>query len=246
MPQVRDHRSSLGGGKDLRVFGAALRREETEPHLHDLRMTAPEAQKLIEVAGAIGGLRSDGAVDGDARVFDVVAAALIGGRCAPRIVLRLQAVDGYDDIELSESFPFAGDDPECAGDQLRMNTAALKLRKEQIDFAIAYQRIAADERHVQWLVLIDDGEHSRHQLISFEVGKLTQLWTLKMRCVEGITSRATQRTFFCDLDGEGGCAPGQNSGPRMKNLRLIFYSLGMPSARKLLISLRAVVEYFKM
>src|ERR1035437_9376374 len=28
--------------------------------------------------------------------------------------------------------------------------------------------------------------------------------------------------------------------------RLIFYSLGMPSARKLLISLRAVVEYFKM
>lgn len=27
---------------------------------------------------------------------------------------------------------------------------------------------------------------------------------------------------------------------------LIFYSLGMPSARKLLISLRAVVEYFKM
>ena len=29
-------------------------------------------------------------------------------------------------------------------------------------------------------------------------------------------------------------------------LRLIFYSLGMPSARKLLISLRAVVEYFKM
>jgi hypothetical protein len=29
-------------------------------------------------------------------------------------------------------------------------------------------------------------------------------------------------------------------------LKLIFYSLGMPSARKLLISLRAVVEYFKM
>jgi hypothetical protein len=28
--------------------------------------------------------------------------------------------------------------------------------------------------------------------------------------------------------------------------KLIFYSLGMPSARKLLISLRAVVEYFKM
>ena len=27
---------------------------------------------------------------------------------------------------------------------------------------------------------------------------------------------------------------------------LIFYSLGMPSARKLLISLRAVVEYFEM
>ena len=29
-------------------------------------------------------------------------------------------------------------------------------------------------------------------------------------------------------------------------VKLIFYSLGMPSARKLLISLRAVVEYFKM
>jgi hypothetical protein len=33
---------------------------------------------------------------------------------------------------------------------------------------------------------------------------------------------------------------------RHADFRLIFYSLGMPSACKLLISLRAVVEYFKM
>jgi hypothetical protein len=38
---------------------------------------------------------------------------------------------------------------------------------------------------------------------------------------------------------------GKESG-RLDTPKLIFYSLGMPSARKLLISLRAVVEYFKM
>ena len=55
---------------------------------------------------------------------------------------------------------------------------------------------------------------------------------------EGETFWLTQRRM-ADLFGVG--------VPTISHhLKLIFYSLGMPSARKLLISLRAVVEYFKM
>jgi hypothetical protein len=54
--------------------------------------------------------------------------------------------------------------------------------------------------------------------------------------------------------GESGDVSSSNSdcwrlrriGTENLAVKLIFYSLGMPSARKLLISLRAVVEYFKM
>jgi hypothetical protein len=172
-PKVGYHRGSLLRRQDLWIDGPTLRSKKTEPHLHNLGTSAPKLEKFIQVARAPGNLRCDRAVNGDSCPFDVLKDAFIGSWFAPRIVLWLEAVDRYHNIQFLKCRPVAGDDPESTRDDLRVDAALLYLRQQQLEFPIPHQRIAADKRHVNRFVFIDERKHSRDQLISLEIRKLT-------------------------------------------------------------------------
>jgi hypothetical protein len=134
--EVCDGGSSVRGRKNLRIGCTALRSKDAEPHLCDLWSSCPELQEVIEVALSPSDLRCDGAVNGDSGILDVFEDSFIGSRLAPNIVLWLKTINGNNDIQLLESLPCRRDDPEGAGDDLRVNTALFNLGKEQFELTV--------------------------------------------------------------------------------------------------------------
>ena len=214
LAQGGDHSRSLRGSQYLPVGCAALGSEDTEPHLSYLRTVRPESEEFVEVSGALRDLRCDGAVNVDLRTLNVFEDAVVGGGFAALIVFGLQAVDGDHDIQFPKLHPRGRNFSECAGDDLGVDTAALDLWQEQIEFAIANERIATDQGDMERTMLVDQGEHSPHQFVAFKVRELAKLgWTAKMSLVEGVASGAAQGAFLGDLDGKRRCMAGKDSGP---------------------------------
>src|ERR1700722_6143899 len=201
--QLGDYRSPLRRSEYLHVSGAALRSEQAEPHFHNLWPAAPETEEIFEVARPLDDLRRDGAVNGHPRSADVLEDALVGGWLAAFVVLRLQAVDRYHDIQLLEPAPVGWNNSEGAGHDLRMYSAAFQLRQEQFKLTISNQRIPAYKRDMKRLAFIDERKHSVDQFIALEVGKLTQLnSTSKMCRVERIAARTSEGAFLGDFNRE--------------------------------------------
>jgi hypothetical protein len=77
------------------------------------------------------------------------------------------------------------------------------LRKQLFNLSIANKGIAADQRDVQGLVMIDKREDSTNELLTLEVGKLTQLnRATQMRGVKCIASRTAKWTLLRNLNGD--------------------------------------------
>jgi hypothetical protein len=93
LPQICEGKSPLRSRQDLWIGGAALRSKNTEPHLCNLRLAGPKAQKFFEVTGALCHLRRDRTVNGYSGPVDVLEDALVGARFAPNVVLGPQAID---------------------------------------------------------------------------------------------------------------------------------------------------------
>jgi len=159
-------------------------------------------------------------VNGYLRAFDVLEDAIVGGRFSPRIVFRLQAVDGNHDIQVLEGHPRRWNHPECAGDNLGICAAALNLRQQRVEFAIADERIATHKRDMHRSVLVDQSKHPRDQDVSTKVGEIAKLClATQMRPIERVASRAPQGALFRDFNRKRRSATGQNAGPRTENLR---------------------------
>src|SRR6185312_16605241 len=69
--QLGDDLRPLLTRQNLSIRCSALWRKQTEPHFRHLRTLAPEAQKVLEIPGPAGNLRSNRAVDADARQLSV-------------------------------------------------------------------------------------------------------------------------------------------------------------------------------
>jgi hypothetical protein len=87
-------------------------------------------------------------------------------------VFGLKAIDGYDDVELSESLPFGGDYAEGAGDDLGVDAACFDLGQEEFELSIADQGVAADQGDVEGFFFIQEIEHPLDELISLEMGEI--------------------------------------------------------------------------
>src|ERR1700683_2631041 len=140
--QIGNLRTSFRRRQYFRVGGSTLRSKNTEPYLCNLRLVRPEMEELVEVTRAPRYLRRNRAMNGHARPLDVPEDAFVGSRCTPRVVFRLQAIDGYDYIQLPEFLPGGWDWPEGAGDDLCMYTAAFNVWQQQLEFTITNQRVA--------------------------------------------------------------------------------------------------------
>src|SRR6202035_2670602 len=100
---------------------ADLRCVQADPDLQRLCARRPEAEKLFEIPLTIHHLARDRAVDRDTVTGDVSKNAIVGGRRATDVGLRLQAVHGYHDRETTQSTPGGRNLANRAGDELHVD-----------------------------------------------------------------------------------------------------------------------------
>ena len=79
---------------------------------------------------------SDGAMDRDTLVTDILKDAIVGCRCPPDIVFGLQAIDGYDYVQARQIRPGRTHPSEGTGNDLHMDSARQEQGNEQLKFAI--------------------------------------------------------------------------------------------------------------
>ena len=151
-------------GRDL----ALLRRVKAEPDRLCLLVRLPEPQELLQIPVALHLLACDGAVHGDLVPRDVLEDAIVGRRRAPHVVLRLQAVDRHHQLQTAQRRPFSRDRAHGARHELCVNAAPGKLGQDPAELAIAHQRLAADDRHVQGLVTIDQRHETADELVALD------------------------------------------------------------------------------
>jgi hypothetical protein len=133
-------------------------------------------------------------------------------------VFGLKAIDGHHDVELFVPAPFRRDGAEGAGDDLGVDSAALDLGQEQLQFTIANEGIATDQGDVERLELVDEGEDAGDQLFSAEVGELTEDgFAAQVGGVKGVAAGTAQGTFLGDFDGKRRGTARKNPGPGMEN-----------------------------
>ena len=95
-----------------------------------------------------------------------------------------------------------------------MNAALGELRQDLVQFAIADERLAADQGDVHRPLRVHEREHAVDELLALEIGDLAQRdVTAEVIVAVRVASRAAQRTFTRDFDRERRTVAGQNAAP---------------------------------
>ena len=103
--QLIDDPCAIFGQEPFVRHFADLRRVEAHPDGPDVRVVGPLLDERLDVAVALHLLTRDRAVHGDLVSLDVLQDAIVGGRRAPHVVLRLQAVDRHADLQVLDAAP---------------------------------------------------------------------------------------------------------------------------------------------
>ena len=141
-------------------------------------------------------------MNADVPAGDVLQNTLVGGRFAPDIVVLRKPVHGNSHGDVFESGPLHRYRNHGAGDYDGVDSAGAKLREHFTQFPMADQRLAADQRDVERLVLVDDAEDPFDQFVAATIANLTQgNQTTQMVAAIGVASGTAERTFFCDFYG---------------------------------------------
>jgi hypothetical protein len=143
-------------------------------------------------------------VDGDAGVCDIFEDSVVGRRGATEVVLGLEAVDGYDDVEALEVLPMSRNGAECAGHNLGVDASAVKFGEDGFQFTKTNEGISSDEGDVKRFKFVDSFENVSDQLVIFEIGQLTEggiSVSSEVGGIVGVTSRAAQRTLSGNFYG---------------------------------------------
>src|SRR5260370_9397579 len=98
---------------------------------------------------------------------DVVKYPAVCSRPAARVMFRLKTIHGNRDVQLLDFAPARGDFAESAGYHLRMDVTLRQFRQQLRKFTVSHQRIAADNREMDWLKFVHDSQRPKNQIISF-------------------------------------------------------------------------------
>ena len=129
-------------------------------------------------------------------------------------MLGLQAVDRDDDRQPFDVAPLGGNLAHGARHELHVNPARGKQRQDRVQLAIADERFAADDRHVQRLVPIDQRDDAVDELLALEVADLPQRdLAAEVIVAVGVAAGASQRAFARDLDGKGRGISAEDAAP---------------------------------
>src|SRR2546425_241685 len=129
---------------------------------------------------------------------DVLQDAVVRRRRAAEIVLGLQSVDRDHDGEASNRAPRLWNLAHRARDELRVDAAGREPGKNHLELAIANERLAAHDRHVQRSIPVDQPDHAVDQLLALEVANLIERdlsaeVIVAVRVAAGATERALAR-----------------------------------------------------
>jgi hypothetical protein len=210
---VRHGLSSLAGREHLRQVVAQLGREDAEPDLAHLGPGSPEPQEVLQVAGPPHHLCGDSAVNDDLLAPDVFQDSLVSGRGAAGVVLGLESIDGDGDAHPAEGGPLRWEGAEGAGDDLHVDAARGEPRHQDLQFAEAHERVAADQGDVQRPGAVGQLQHPVDERLSLVVAQLPQRdLTAEVLGVVGVAAGAVQGALPGDFDGKGrDAAPREHS-----------------------------------
>jgi len=217
-PQRLDDARAIFGPEFLLGFFADLRRIQAQPDRLDVAIVRPRAHEFLDVAVAERLLPCHRAVHGDLLALDVLEDAIVGGRRPAHVVLGLQPVDRDAHLQPRDRGPRDRNRTHGACHHLHVQAALRQLRQQHVELAIADERLAADERHVQRLQPIDDFDDAVDEGLALSIGQRSEcLAAAKVFVAVGVTARATQRAFTGDFNREVGTIPRQNLAPRADN-----------------------------
>ena len=106
--------------------------------------------------------------------LDVLEDAIVGGRLAPLVVLRLETVDGYHHLQARDRRPLDWDRPDRAGDHLRVDASLGQLGQDLVELSKPDERFTADDRDVNGPVVIDELHEIIDEFLAFVVADLAQ------------------------------------------------------------------------
>src|SRR5207247_577376 len=135
----------------------------------DLRPLRPETEELLQITLPARLLFRDRAVDDDLVPGDVLENALVGGRRAADVMLRLQPVDRDDNLQAIETVPFRGNLSDGARDHLGENAAPGHDWQQRVELAISHERLAADQRDMQRTMTVDQAKNAVDELLPLVV-----------------------------------------------------------------------------
>src|SRR4029453_3784889 len=98
-----------------------------------------------------------------------------------------------------------------------MDAPLCKQWQDRAQLLVAHERFAADDRHMQRSMTIDEIDHAVDQRLPLDVACLAKVGVpAEMIVAVRITSRTAKRTLACDLDRERRLIAGQDATPSRK------------------------------
>ena len=136
-------------------------------------------------------------------------------------MLRPQAVNRNDNVDMLKGTPRWRDLAKCAGDDLHVNATLQQKRHKGFKFAISNERITANQRQVQRLHAIDYIQHSINQSVAFEIREIAQSFgSAQMIVIVSVATGTAQRTLASYFDGKRRGSPAQNELPGTDNVAI--------------------------
>src|SRR5215467_8300446 len=211
----------------LQYFGQAVSHlwsEQAKPYLADLGLGGPVLQKIFQILWALHHLTGDSTVDCDLLTGNILQDSIVCCRCAPDIMIWLQPVNRYNDVQVGKHRPTGGEGAECTGDDLNVNASIKQKRNHQLEFAVPDKRVASNQRQMQGLETVDNLKNTIYQFLAFEIAKISQgEAAAEMSVIIGITSGTTQRALARNLDGKRRPLPPENLAPGANNFCTLHY-----------------------
>ena len=144
--------------------------------------------------------------------------AIVGGRLAPLVVLGLQSVDRDHDLQPPQPDPFLRNRAHGARDDLRVDAALGHPRQNLVQLAIADQRLAAHDRHVQRPIPVEQREHAVDELLALEILQLAQLdVAAEVIVAVRVAARTRERALASNFDRQIWLITAKDPSPRPDN-----------------------------
>ena len=175
--EIRGQFRSIFRSKPFSRLFVALRRVDADPDIAHLRTIVPERKIAIHIPGLLDVLTNNGPVDIDAPARDIFENALVRGGLAADVVIFGVVIDRHGDGNFGEIRPGDWKRDHAARNDQCVDASAAQLGNNLAQFAMPHERLSADERNLQRLVLIDQTKDSAYQIAAAVVANAAQVRT---------------------------------------------------------------------